>query len=159
MGLVDRLKGAFDGFSKAAPKAEAPQGRARAETPMAVAAIEKDGFLVPLRNPKELVSLVLNEWMVGTATDKIVLEDTREGYEFILKEPEMEINRQVLEGELIGIKALFERPNEGRDGTVSYSIKAILEGIAWVQDRDGRLVPRNDSRCTWKAGRLVASAV
>ena len=133
MGVIDRLRGAFVGFSKVAPKAEAPQGRARVETPMAIAAIEKDGFLVPLRNPKELVSLVMNEWMVGTATDKIVLEDTREGYDFILKEPEMEVNRQVLERELDGIKALFEKPNEGKDGTVAYSIKAILEGIAWYK--------------------------
>lgn len=109
--------------------------RGEAKTSTAIGAREKDGFLVPLRNPKELVSLVTKEWMVGTAIDRRVTEVTREGYEFALKEGIDNTQREALEkAELTGIKgikALFEKPNDDGHDQVAFPMKDVIKSVAW----------------------------
>ncbi len=133
MGLLDGFLRTF-GVAKSSVKPDSLEKakRGEAKTPTAIGAVEKDGFLVPLRNPKELVSLVTKEWMVGTAIDRRVTEVTREGYEFVLKDGIDDAQREALEkAELAGIKALFDKPNDDGHDQVAFPMKDIIKSIAW----------------------------
>lgn len=107
------------------------QRRAKPGSGYALGISEQDGCERPLENPMQYVRLVRELWILGTVIDKKVLEVTREGWEWILKEDIDPAEAEALKGELLAVNKLLESPNKDEAGKVMWTFKDLLKSAAW----------------------------
>jgi hypothetical protein len=118
--------------ASASPNAYEQMSRAQPQTPEASGTVLANGYASPMQDSKTLVKLVLTDWMVGTAVDKIVMEVTREGWDWELDDPTKEPQREQLEAaELSAINTLIDKPTIDQHGQPQFTFKDVLRSIAF----------------------------